>query len=354
MKTKSILYQIFARTKLPSLARHLKDPGLAMFMFHGLTDQGRVGMGNSNHLHIHVDHFADLCAWLKSHTQVLSLTEALTLIRSGKPLPKSSVVLTFDDGYASNFHLAYPRLLEHHLPATIFVATDFVQNRAWLWPDRLEHAVQNSSLHCLKTTVGGIPTSFNLQSDENRRTCITGLTAIFKTIPQESLHGELTKIETELETSLKTADHIPAIYEPLTWDQAREMVASGLITIGAHTHQHLILSRCQPATVRDELTTSNNLITAALGTPPTLFAYPNGKLGDFNHSTHQAIEASGYTCAVTTETGFNRVNAEFDPFTLRRFGQPESIAHLEVLVSGMFPLLTKMARKTNSRAALYS
>lgn len=38
-----------------------------------------------------------------------------------KPIPKKSVVITFDDGYLDNYKYAYPILKEFNLKATIFV-----------------------------------------------------------------------------------------------------------------------------------------------------------------------------------------------------------------------------------------
>ena len=352
MNTKSLIYHFFAKTKITTLARNLKDPGMAILMFHGLTDQHPNGLENSSNLHIHADLFADLCAWLRKNSKVISLKEALVLHRAGEPLPRNSVVLTFDDGYASNYHLAYPILRQNNLPATIFAATDFIQNRAWLWPDRLEYAVGNSTKLYLKSSLLDQPFSFPLTTDAQRLECIHRLSIALKQMPQEMIHAEITSMEEELGTSLNLAKQIPAIYEPLTWPQIREMVASGLITIGAHTHRHLILARCLPETLREELATSNQILADALGSRPSLFAYPNGKAGDFNHDTRLALQEAGYEGSVTTETESIYINKDFDPLALSRFGQPESTAHLEVLVSGVMASLTRVARRANSRAAL--
>ena len=49
-------------------------------------------------------------------------TEALIdFVLHGKKLPERPVVITFDDGYMSNYELAYPILKEYGYPATIFV-----------------------------------------------------------------------------------------------------------------------------------------------------------------------------------------------------------------------------------------
>lgn len=65
---------------------------------------------------------------------------------------------------------------------------------------------------------------------------------------------------------------------PVTWEQAREMVASGLVGIGAHTHSHVDLTRLPTATVRDEVERSRRLIEDRVGVPARHFAYPWGKM----------------------------------------------------------------------------
>jgi len=52
-------------------------------------------------------------------------TEAL---HGGRDLPRHSVLITFDDGYADFARHALPRLVERDLPATLYVTTDA------LWP----------------------------------------------------------------------------------------------------------------------------------------------------------------------------------------------------------------------------
>jgi peptidoglycan/xylan/chitin deacetylase (PgdA/CDA1 family) len=63
---------------------------------------------------------------------------------------------------------------------------------------------------------------------------------------------------------------------PLRWEQAREMVASGLVTIGAHSHSHEDLTRVSADTVRDEVDRCRDIIGERLGSPPRHFAYPWG------------------------------------------------------------------------------
>ena len=63
---------------------------------------------------------------------------------------------------------------------------------------------------------------------------------------------------------------------PLTWDMVREMVDSGLVTMGAHTHSHPDLRGLRIADVEREIEQSNQLIENRTGLAPRHFAYPKG------------------------------------------------------------------------------
>jgi peptidoglycan/xylan/chitin deacetylase (PgdA/CDA1 family) len=60
----------------------------------------------------------------------------------------------------------------------------------------------------------------------------------------------------------------------LTWSQLAEAVATGLVTVGAHTHGHTDLSRASEQTCHDEMVRSRDLVEDRLGVACRHFAYP--------------------------------------------------------------------------------
>ncbi len=101
---------------------------------------------------------------------------------------------------------------------------------------------------------------------------------------------------------------------PLTWNQAAEMVRSGLVTIGGHTNTHADLSRTPVSEARRELVDSDRLIESRLGERPRHFAYPWGR---WSPDTH-ALVSSRYDSSALGGPGRNpRVG--LDPLRLWRY-----------------------------------
>jgi len=101
---------------------------------------------------------------------------------------------------------------------------------------------------------------------------------------------------------------------PISWNGLREVVSTGLVTIGAHTHNHTLLDRCDVATARAELDMCNTRIADELGITVEHFAYPKAV------RAHGAVEAEvqwRYRSAAVAGTRPNTPRT-FDPHHLLR------------------------------------
>lgn len=70
---------------------------------------------------------------IKTQYTPISLREYVEFVNcedGSKYIPNNPIIVTFDDGYSSNYEIAFPILKELNIPATIFVVTDTVGARA--------------------------------------------------------------------------------------------------------------------------------------------------------------------------------------------------------------------------------
>lgn len=82
--------------------------------------------------------------FLKAHRyNVIPLGEYVSLLKDKKPIPKKTVVLTFDDGYDNNFTEAFPVLKKMGFPATIFIQVDGVGRRGYMTWDDIAILIEN-------------------------------------------------------------------------------------------------------------------------------------------------------------------------------------------------------------------
>jgi peptidoglycan/xylan/chitin deacetylase (PgdA/CDA1 family) len=225
-------------------------PGVTVLIYH------RVGGGSGSEVDLDVDAFRAQLEHLREHHTVVSLDAAAEQLRvaTGEEHTGSTVVITFDDGTDDFCDHVVPALVEYETPATLYVATRFIdRGEPFPW---------------------GAP--------------------------------------------------------PASWQGLRDAAATGLVTIGSHTHTHVLLDRADttdpsdsagPSTGRsdsvdsdgpsgparapmigDELDRSIELIGEHIGTPPAHFAYPKALPGS------QAAEAEVRRRFTTAALARSRVN----------------------------------------------
>lgn len=71
--------------------------------------------------------FEDQMRFLKNNGyKVIRLDEFFDFLELKTPIPRKSVVITFDDGWRSTYDIAFPILKKYGYPSTLFVYTDFI------------------------------------------------------------------------------------------------------------------------------------------------------------------------------------------------------------------------------------
>lgn len=235
---------------------------------------------------------------LRRHSRPISLAELLAAQRGERPLPRRSVLVTFDDAYRDFGEIAWPVLRRLGIPATLFVPTAYpgYAQRAFWW-DRLWHAVtQAAGRSDLRTPAGVLP----LATPDQRRLSARTLIEFHKGLPHdEAMH------------SVDELCSVLAIGQPksdvLTWDELRVLAGEG-VALAAHSRNHPLLTRVASRSLRDELDGARrDLETHVPGAiHGTVFAYPGGR---YDKRVTDALMRLGFMLAFTTERGLNRLGA---------------------------------------------
>ncbi len=186
----------------------------------------------------------------------IGFAEYYNWLQNGVPLPPKPIIITFDDGYYSNYQYAYPVLKKLNMKATIFIIAD-----------RRGRALS------------------------------------------ENPH--------------------------FSWNQAREMLDSGVIDIQSHTYSHRVLSTLSDSEIAYEMSASKKLIESNLGRKCNVVAYPQGAMND---TVIAGARKAGYKlgCKVG-DSGTNSLAD--DPYAIKRItvnGNQTGARLLEVIEENMF------------------
>jgi peptidoglycan/xylan/chitin deacetylase (PgdA/CDA1 family) len=328
------------------LFAYLNRKKVTILMYHGFTDEtSHAGLMNYHGKHLFVGRFRQQIAYLKRHYTIISLDHLVEAQAGKRELPDRAVILTFDDGYKSNHSLAYPVLKEFAAPATIFITGNFVDKREFLWPDRVEYALDKTSVSSFDLTVNNEIIHFDIPDRESKKACNHRINGLMKAVPQDARENILQEIEEKLGHTLSACSNVHDMYLPLDWADVQEMIGSGLVSFGSHSISHGIISRYSPERMREELLFPKQVIEEKTGVPCTLFAYPNGAPGDFSAESRRLLIDLGYTCGLTTVKGSN--DSKADIYELKRVGIRNSmdIAEFVMAISGATRFLLKLKNR---------
>lgn len=241
--------------------------------------------------------FDELLAKLSKHFTLLPATKALLLQQQGQ-LPYNALVLSFDDGYADNFHHALPILDKYGVKANFFIATQGIE-AGFLWNDKLEHAICNTRVDSLLFE----QQRYSLATEQDKAQCYLQLVGKLKVLA----NAQRDQLLLELIEQIQQTQTVPPRCM-MTKQQLAELQLQGH-DIGAHTHSHSILAYQDDDTAQLEISQSVHLLNQILAQPITTFAYPNGWYGrdfDDRHRTMLAEHKGVYGFA--TNDGGIRTN----------------------------------------------
>lgn len=286
-----------------------------ILLYHGVyNDDLDSGPRNSSGKHIPRCQFDEEMRWLSKNKPLTTMRQIARAHAGKATLPDKAVAVTFDDGFLNNYTEAWPVLEKYNIPSTIYLATGFIGTGRIGWGDRIEDAIMGSANTELTLFIDGHPRSWLLKGSEKKISAFTEVKAICKKLQDADKNAIIGTIDRTLSYKSQT-DH--PLYNFMDWNQVREMNKSQLIDFGAHTIDHVSLSRVPEEEMHRQIDGSVSTLIQELGKPCELFSYPEGQSDDFNDTVIRHLQHHGFDHCPTAIDGDNTLETT-DPFHIRR------------------------------------
>jgi peptidoglycan/xylan/chitin deacetylase (PgdA/CDA1 family) len=308
---------------LRTFIRLVRDrrPRPLVLMYHRVADLSIDPFG----LAVKPMHFEEQLDVLRRTRSCLKVMEFVERLYAGT-LPSDAIAVTFDDGYLDNLLEAKPRLEAADVPATIFLPTGHLGRSHEFWWDELARLLLGTEA-CQEVvcSVGNQAISFDLSSCPPRcdgdawRVSDKPLTLrhqayiriwqAVRLLSARERHAVMLKIRSAFAFG---AGPEPGS-RPMTFSEVRDLIADGLVTVGAHTVTHPALISLDRHACRFEITQSKADCEDLVGGPVTGFAYP---YGDHDSEVRYCVGAAGFAYAFSTMRAAAKMRAH--PFALPR------------------------------------
>jgi len=305
---KNIFFSILYYFGILSLLGFINRHKAIILLYHGVSENIIKGpIRNSKYLHIDAPNFRRQMQYLKKKYNILSIEDLCEIIESHRKIPAYSVVITFDDGYRNVFDNGYPVLRDYGIRASSFLNSRLMLNNAWQWLDKLEYMVDTTKLK----VVDILGQRHNLENNKLKSEFLNFIRNRLKKMNAQIRDMIMEELISKLEVTLP--QYPCDEYRLMNYEQARQMADNGLVSFGAHTPEHTILTLEELEQARGLILESKREISGHLDRNVDLFSYPNGS---YNNRIKEMLKKEGFRCALTTDCGMN--NAQADLFALKR------------------------------------
>ena len=275
-------------------------------MYHRIIPYKEAGPGLQAGMYVEPETFKMHLMYLKNRFNIMPLSWLIGQIKYDARLNynKPTCFITFDDGWLDFYKYAYPILVEHKVPVTVFLPTKFIGTDDWFWTDSITKIfvdINNNNIKSMRIPSGGIIEkiiNYKGSLDDKIENAISTL----KKYREEYIYDSIMELESILKSSPVKKDRLF-----FNWDEAREMAESSIVTFGSHTYSHKILTNLNESEVLEELYEAKTKLIDEKAVDGSFipFCYPNG---NYDERIMRLIKSAGHDVSVTTESGWNDVD----------------------------------------------
>jgi len=222
-----------------------------------------------------------IIAYRRQGVEFLSLDDVYHILKSGEVHKCPFVAFTIDDGYLDNYTNAYPIFKKYSVPFTIFIATNFIDQKAILWWDSLEELIlSNKSI----TITDG--ESYLCETFQQRWDTFRFLREKILSLDQRNLFNELNKMFSNYDIDWM----LPIKQKAMSWEHVKVLSEDEICTIGGHTVTHPALNSLNKEEAIREIINGNKILEQHIKKAIYFFAYPYGSPNEVGEREYKIIE----------------------------------------------------------------
>lgn len=256
---------------------------------------------------------------------------------------------TFDDGYRDNLEYAFPILRRHNVPHTLYIPTEYPDGRGDLWWLVLENAIRMSRE--TRVVIDGHTRTFATATTAEKERAYNAIYWHLRSLPEDAARGLVSEMAREagFDAGQLCSDLI------LNWDELRTAANDPLLTIGAHTCNHLALSKLDAKDAYREMVESRARIEQELGRRCEHFSYPYGCAMTAGPREFELARQLGYKTAVTTRKGLVHRGHAGELTAIPRLslnGDFQAQKYVDVMLSGLPFAMWNAARRVMHPASM--
>lgn len=281
--------------------------------------------------------FEQIVIYLNNKYEIVPLEK--TLLGEYQPLSKKELcAITFDDGYKDFIEYAFPILLKHKSPSSMYIVSSCADNNIPPWTYIINHLFLNTSHISLDIKSKALPASLQKTKWKGQKERIhyaKKLSPFLKQLNNQERQLIFEQIVADFDDVEKPEGMM------LSWDDIRYLHQNGC-EIGSHSVSHpLLAKKTNIEEIAKELTESGKIIEQQIGKFPIAISYPFGSSNDLIKKTAQNV---GYKIGVSVNAAYydSKKNNLFEVPRIELFDEPFIKSKLRM--SGFIEKINKAMR----------
>jgi peptidoglycan/xylan/chitin deacetylase (PgdA/CDA1 family) len=272
------------------LLHQINNKEVIILCFHNISNDVSY-----SYPHLSVEVFEKIIIYLKNNFNIIKLDE-ISKIRNNS---RTSIIVTFDDGYKDFISNALPVLKKYNIPSINNIIVGYIESKDVFWSAKLNLILDAVYRRCINFsfTYKNITFDYIVEKDASfEKISIALLRELYK----------IDKVERDI-FLLRFAEKVNILINSenmlMDWTDLKYCVEHG-VAIGSHTLTHdSLTSSFNNEQIIEEILDSKSILEEKLGIEISTIAFPNGL---YNESVFKIANHHYKYILSTEETGLKR------------------------------------------------